>query len=76
MLTCYPALYRKMVECGTTCKELAAILGVSKFTLYAKMLGLKRWKLTEVLRICCFFRTQDAERMFRKRFVHFCSSTL
>lgn len=76
MLTCYPALREKMNECGTTYKELAAILGVSATTLYLKMLGLKRWKLTEVLKICCFFRTQDAEHLFQKSFVHFCSRTL
>lgn len=71
MVTCYPILRQHMLATGTTYSELASIANVSIVTLHLKMLGIKRWKLTEALRICCFFHTQDAEHLFRKsvRFV-------
>lgn len=68
MITCYPIIYRKLVETKTKYKELAAIANIDIFTLHLKMLGIKRWKLTEVVSICCFFNTQDAEHLFDKKF--------
>ena len=54
-----------------TYAELARVANITITELHLKMLGIKRWKLTEVLRICCFFRTHDGERMFEKSRVYF-----
>lgn len=67
MITVYPVLCQSMRKNGITRRELAAILNVTKFALYLRMCGIKRWKLTEVVKICCFFRTHDAEHLFEKR---------
>ena len=72
MITRYPVLYKRMKEFGATYSDLAIIANVSKTALHLKMLGIKRWKLTEVLKICCFFRTPDAEHLFvEKRLFEF-----
>lgn len=69
MITVYPVLRQYMEKQDVSIRELAAIVGIKKVDLYLKMCGIKRWKLTEVLRICCFFRTPDAEHLFvRKHF--------
>jgi hypothetical protein len=64
MITVYPMLRQQMQKHHTTFKELAAVAGVNTISLYLKMWGIKRWKLTEALRICCFFRYHDAEHLF------------
>lgn len=64
MITVYPVLRQRMIEHGITFKELATIANVSRITLFLKMLGIKRWKLTEALNICCFFNTHDIEHLF------------
>lgn len=66
MVTFYPMLHQKMLECETSHKELAAIANISVFSLHLKMIGIKRWKLTEAVNICCFFNTYDAERLFQR----------
>lgn len=67
MITVYPILRQQMKQHGVTSKDLAAITKMSRVTLYLKLCGIKRWKLTEVLNICCFFRTHDAEHLFVKK---------
>lgn len=64
MITVYPVLRQRMIEQDVTFGELAAVAGITKISLYAKMWGIGRWKLTEVLKICCFFSTPDAEHLF------------
>ena len=77
MITVYPVLRQYMREHKTTLRELAAITNMNTFTLCLKMWGIKRWKLTEAVSICCFFHTPDAERLFSKKAVSaFCSRTL
>ena len=71
MITRYPNLCYHLLKNGVSYRELARITETSTIAIHLKMLGLKRWKLTEVLRICCFFRSPDAERMFRQRRVSF-----
>lgn len=66
MITVYPALGQLMARNGTTLKELAEIADTNIVSLAFKMLGIKRWKLHEAVRICCFFHTQNAERLFQK----------
>lgn len=67
MITVYPVLRQYMRENNTSLKELAAITNINILTLCLKMWGIKRWKLTEAVSICCFFHTSDAERMFSRR---------
>ena len=66
MITVYPALGKLMARDGITFKELAKIADTNAVALVFKMLGIKRWKLHEAVRICCFFHTQDAEHLFQK----------
>ena len=67
MITVYPILCQQMRKHGVSRRELAAVANVNRITLYLKMCGIKRWKLTEVLSICCFFRTHDAKHLFAKK---------
>jgi DNA-binding XRE family transcriptional regulator len=76
MITRYPVLRQQMMKNGTTLKELSAAVGISPTALRLKMWGIKRWKLTEALSICCFFRSHDVERMFYKNSFSVCSRTL
>ena len=76
MITVYPVLRQLMRENNTTIKELAAITNVNTITLCLKMWGIKRWKLTEALSICCFFRTHDVEHLFRSDIWYLRSRTL
>lgn len=64
MITVYPVLRQRMRDQNMGLKELAAVANVNTFTLCLKMWGIKRWTLTEAVSICCFFRTQDVERLF------------
>lgn len=76
MVTHYPMLRQRMKECGTSYAELAAIADTNIVSLHLKMLGVRRWKLTEAVNICCFFRTHDAEHLFRRSKCLVCSKTL
>ena len=66
MITVYPVLWRYMRDQGVTIGDLATVANTSKIAVHLKLAGIKRWKLTEVLRICCFFRSHDSELMFEK----------
>lgn len=74
MITVYPVLRQRMRDCEVSHKALAAIADVDIISLHLKMIGIKQWKLSEALRICCFFRTHDVEHLFEKGY--FCSRTL
>lgn len=76
MITVYPALRQQMRDHDITLKELSAIANINRVSLCLKLWGIKRWKLTEALRICCFFRTPNAEHLFQKRNFSFCSRIL
>ena len=68
MITVYPVLRQRMKEHGVTNRELAAVTGDSLIAFRLKMWGIKRWKLTDVVRICGFFRTPDAEHLFVRNY--------
>ena len=65
-MSVYPVLSQLMREHGVTRKELAAVANLNRLTLYLRLWGIKRWKLTEAVSICCFFNTQDVEQMFHR----------
>lgn len=64
MINLYPVLRQYMNRTGVSWSEMAAIAGVNKMVFHLRMWGITQWKLTEVLRICCFFNTPDAEHLF------------
>ena len=68
MITAYPALSQQIKERGFSMRELANVANTNIIALYLKMLGIRRWKLTETVKICCLFNTPDAERLFRKKY--------
>lgn len=67
MLSVYPVLSQLMREHGVTRKELAAVTNLNRLTLYLRLWGIKRWKLTEAVSICCFFNTHDVEHLFHQK---------
>ena len=67
MIKVYPVLRQRMREHSVSCRSLATVAEVDMFTFYMKMWGIRRWKLPEVVRICCFFRTPDAEHLFVRK---------
>ena len=64
MINLYPVLRQYMNRAGVSWSEMAAIAGVHNMVFHLRMWGIMQWKLTEVLRICCFFNTPDAEHLF------------
>lgn len=64
MITVYPVLSQRMKENNISARELAAVIQVTILSFYLKMLGIQRWTLTEVVKICGFFNTPDAEHLF------------
>lgn len=74
MITLYPELRQHMKQAGVSWAEMSAVTGMSSFVFHLKMWGLKRWSLTDVVRICGFFRCPDAEHLFVRK--HSKSTTL
>jgi hypothetical protein len=64
MIAVYPVLRQYIKDTGVSCRELAAVAGIHPFTFLLKIWGIKRWTLTEVVRICGFFNTPHAEQVF------------
>jgi hypothetical protein len=64
MIKVYPRLRQYLKENEISWWELSAVAGINMFNFHLKMFGIKRWDLTEVVRICCFFRCPDAEHLF------------
>ena len=64
MVTLYPILRQHMAHHNLSWSDLAAISGTNKFAFHMKMWGIMQWKLTEALKICCFFSCPDAEHLF------------
>lgn len=68
MIRVYPVLRQRMKEHGIACKELAAEIGDNPIVFVLKMWGIKRWTLTDAVRLCCFFRCPDAEHLFVRNY--------
>lgn len=64
MITVYPVLRQRMRDQNITYKELAAVVGINRMALCLSMWGIRRWKLTEAIKICSYFRTNDVENIF------------
>lgn len=68
MITVYPVLRQRMEEKGVTSRELAAVVGNNPITFTMKMWGIKRWTLTDAVKLCGFFSTPDAEHLFVRNY--------
>lgn len=68
MMTMYPVLQRRIKETGVSWADLSAVVGISLLMFHLKMLGIKRWSFTEVVKICCFFHSPDAEHLFVRNY--------
>lgn len=68
MVTVYPVIRQRMEDFEVTSKELARILGINWIAFQLKMWGIKRWTLTDVVRLCGFFNTPDAEHLFVRNY--------
>jgi hypothetical protein len=64
MISRYPELRQLIKQAGMSWADLSAATGITLFDIHLKMFGIKRWGLTDVVRICSFFRCTDAERLF------------
>ena len=64
MITLFPNLRQRIKETGVSWADVAAAAGISTFVLHLKMWGIKRWTVTDAVRLCGFFRTPDAEHLF------------
>ncbi len=68
MVTIFPVLRQRIRENGVTIKELSAVLGTKKFVLQLKLLGIKRWTLTDAVVICGFFNYPNPEHLFLRNY--------
>lgn len=68
MITLYPALRQRIKQTKVSWRELAAVTETNTFAFHMKMWGIKGWTLTDVVRLCAFFRTPDAEHLFVRNY--------
>lgn len=68
MILRYPVLRQRIRENEVSWAELASVVGVTPLSFHMKMWGLKRWTLTDAVRICGFFRTPDVEHLFVRNY--------
>lgn len=68
MIALFPVLRQRIREAGISWTELAVVTGESLFAIHMKMLGIKRWTLTDVVKICGFFNIPDAEHLFVRNY--------
>ena len=68
MIALYPVLRQYIKRTGVSWAELAAVTGTSFFIFHLKMLGIKRWTLTDAVKICGFFNCPNAERLFVRNY--------
>jgi hypothetical protein len=64
MIALFPVLRQRIKETGSSWREMAAVTEIHPFVFHLKMWGIKRWTLTDAVRLCGFFRTPNAEHLF------------
>ena len=64
MIPAYPNLRQLMRRENVSYKELSNVAGMSKTAFCLSLWGFRRWKFTEAVKICCFFQTENIERVF------------
>ena len=68
MIALFPVLRQRIKQTGASWAELSAVAGMPSFVFHLKMWGIKRWKLTDVVKICGFFSTPNAEHLFVRNY--------
>ena len=68
MIALYPVLRQHIKTTGVSWGELAAVTGTNSLTFHMKMWGIKRWTLTDAVKLCCFFRCPEAEHLFVRNY--------
>ena len=68
MITVYPVIRQRMRDFEVTDRELARILGISWIAFQLKMWGIKQWTLPDVVKLCGFFNTPNAEHLFVRNY--------
>lgn len=68
MITLFPNLRQRIKEAGVNWFDVAAATDMSLFVLHLKMFGIKRWTLTDAVRICGFFSCPDVEHLFVRNY--------
>lgn len=68
MITVYPVLRQRMKEHDVTSRELAAVIGDNPIAFQLKILGIRRWTLTDAVKICGFFSCPNAEHLFVRNY--------
>lgn len=64
MIALYPILRQRIKQTGISWAEAAKVAEISPFEFHLKMWGIKGWTLTDMVRLCAFFRTPDGEHLF------------
>ena len=60
----YPNLVSEMEKRDLDYKDIANILGISKYAAYRRLRGFSGWKLRETITLCRYFGTSDAAWLF------------
>lgn len=68
MVTLFPVLRQRIEQTGISWRELSVVSGTNPFVFHLKMWGIKRWTLTDAVKICGFFSCPDAEHLFVRNY--------
>ena len=60
----FPNLVSEMQSRDLDYKDIANILGISKYAAYRRLRGFSGWKLEETISLCRYFGTTDAAWLF------------
>ena len=63
----FPNLRRQIKQVGVSWVDVAAAGKMNIFDLHLKMLGLRRWTITDAVRLCGFLRSPDPEHLFVRK---------
>lgn len=68
MIALFPVLRQRIKQAGASWSDLAAITNTNPFVFHMKMWGIKRWTLTDAVKICGFFSCPNAEHLFVRNY--------
>ena len=68
MIALFPVLRQRIKQTGVSWRELSVVSGTNPFAFHLKMWGIKRWTLTDAVKICGFFSCPDAEHLFVRNY--------
>ena len=67
MIFIYPNLAKMMEARDLGYRDLADILGISRYAAYRRMRGSSAWKLHEIVSLCEYFDISDAAWLFNRQ---------